>query len=36
MQEVADNCVNVYIPIVAAVGGFVALVVIAILLGLVS
>ena len=36
VPEVAEDCVNVWIPIVAAVGGFVILVAIAVLLGFVS
>ena len=36
VPEVAEDCVNVWIPIVAAIGGFVILVAIAVLLGFVS
>ena len=36
VPEVAEACVNIWIPIVAASGGFVILVVIAVLLGFVS
>lgn len=36
VSELAEDCVNIYIPIVAAIGGFVILVIIAVLLGFVS
>lgn len=36
VQEVAEDCVNIYIPIVAVIGGFVILAIIAVLLGFVS
>ena len=36
VPDVAEDCVNVWIPIVAAIGGFVILVLIATLLGCVS
>ena len=36
IPDIAEDCVNVWIPIVAAIGGFVILVLIATLLGCVS
>lgn len=36
IPEVAEDCVEIYIPIVASIGGFVILVIIAVLLGFVS